>query len=253
MITRKVKRYATVIAATAVLATGLGVSAAQAVIVVGHRGDTSGGAVEGTYAAMDAAVAAGMPAVEFDVRITKDKRAVVAHDWTVDRVSAELGTGCVGPVNALTLAGAQACGLVAYSDMMRHLAPTTLTVFVHVKVGLDSTTAAGLVKGASKRTIFNVEDRANEPRLAKAGWVGSVYLMVHTFADWQAAYAPTGHFDGAVTYDADGHTPGWDAWVTPTRMAKMNAVKRPVYAVDGAPQSAARLIELGVAGVFTAA
>jgi glycerophosphoryl diester phosphodiesterase len=59
-------------------------------------------APENTVAAFEAAVAAGAGAVEFDVRVTADGRAVVMHDATVDRTTD--GTGLVRDLTSAEVA-----------------------------------------------------------------------------------------------------------------------------------------------------
>ena len=60
--------------------------------MVAHRG-ASAEAPENTLAAFDLAAELGAGAVEFDVRITADDRAIVIHDASVDRTTE--GTGLV--------------------------------------------------------------------------------------------------------------------------------------------------------------
>lgn len=55
-----------------------------------HRGLHGGGAVENSPAAFRAAAEAGY-AIECDVQITRDGRAVVFHDYTLERLTSEAG------------------------------------------------------------------------------------------------------------------------------------------------------------------
>jgi glycerophosphoryl diester phosphodiesterase len=66
-------------------------------LVVAHRG-ASATSPENTLGAFDAAVAAGAPAVEFDVRLSADGVPVVVHDADVARVA-----GVPGLVHELTV------------------------------------------------------------------------------------------------------------------------------------------------------
>lgn len=75
--------------------------AAHSVTVVGHRG-ARGHAPENTVAALREGVRLGAEAVEFDVRLTRDRHAVLLHDPTVDRT-----TDGSGPVSEHTLADLQ--------------------------------------------------------------------------------------------------------------------------------------------------
>ncbi len=53
--------------------------------IIGHRG-ARGAAIENTLAALKTAASLGIDAVEFDVRITKDKQPVVCHDENLKAV-----------------------------------------------------------------------------------------------------------------------------------------------------------------------
>ena len=70
---------------------------------IAHRGGSFRGVPEGTLGAFQAAVAAGVDWLEFDVRRTTDGVLVVLHDATVDRTTD--GTGAVA---GLTLAQVRA-------------------------------------------------------------------------------------------------------------------------------------------------
>jgi glycerophosphoryl diester phosphodiesterase len=48
--------------------------------LIAHRGISSPGIHENTLPAFDAAIAAGVDAIEFDVRCTKDRRLIIHHD-----------------------------------------------------------------------------------------------------------------------------------------------------------------------------
>ena len=60
---------------------------------IAHRGlhDRASGIIENTISAAEAAVARGF-AIECDVQLTADGDAVVFHDFTLDRLTAETGT-----------------------------------------------------------------------------------------------------------------------------------------------------------------
>lgn len=53
-------------------------------LVIGHRG-SAGTKPENSIAGLREAIAVGADMIEFDVRITKDKRVVLAHDWHMFR------------------------------------------------------------------------------------------------------------------------------------------------------------------------
>ena len=54
--------------------------------IIGHRG-AAGLALENTLAGVSAAVRAGVDAVEFDVRLTKDGQFILCHDTSTERIS----------------------------------------------------------------------------------------------------------------------------------------------------------------------
>jgi len=66
-------------------------------LVIAHRGN-SAFFPENTLESFEQAVALGADALEFDVRVSRDGKAVVIHDPTLDRT-----TNGAGAVNALTL------------------------------------------------------------------------------------------------------------------------------------------------------
>ena len=55
-----------------------------------HRGLHSGATIENSMSAFAAAIAAGM-GIECDVQVSGDGRAMVFHDWELDRLTAERG------------------------------------------------------------------------------------------------------------------------------------------------------------------
>jgi len=71
--------------------------------VIGHRG-AAGLAPENTLAGFRLARTLGVAWVEFDVRLTADRRCVVLHDATLDRT-----TDASGPVGAMSLDAVSAC------------------------------------------------------------------------------------------------------------------------------------------------
>jgi glycerophosphoryl diester phosphodiesterase len=68
---------------------------AYPVKVLAHRGS---GKIDGTVAGAEHSIAMGVQILEMDVRLTKDGRAVILHDGTVDRT-----TDGKGPVAGMTL------------------------------------------------------------------------------------------------------------------------------------------------------
>jgi glycerophosphoryl diester phosphodiesterase len=70
----------------------------QAKLVIGHRGNRAH-APENTLVSLLEAVALGVDAVEFDLRVSVDGVLVVIHDATLDRTTSDSG-----PVAARTAA-----------------------------------------------------------------------------------------------------------------------------------------------------
>ncbi len=60
-------------------------------LVIAHRGN-SAFAPENTLESLEQGVALGADAIEFDVRLTRDGRAVVVHDATLERTTNGIGT-----------------------------------------------------------------------------------------------------------------------------------------------------------------
>lgn len=54
--------------------------------IIGHRG-AAGLALENTVESIEAAISAGVDAIEFDIRVTKDGKIVLSHDKHIGRVS----------------------------------------------------------------------------------------------------------------------------------------------------------------------
>lgn len=74
-------------------------------LIVAHRGNGCGGE-ENSLRAMERCLAAGVRAVEIDVRYTRDNIPVIMHDQNLWRT-----TGCFGPVGERTYAQLQECRL----------------------------------------------------------------------------------------------------------------------------------------------
>lgn len=74
-------------------------------LVIGHRGD-SAHHPENTLPSFDRAVALGVDALEFDLRLTADGAVVVHHDPTLERTTS--GRGAVGALTLAQLRGVDA-------------------------------------------------------------------------------------------------------------------------------------------------
>lgn len=220
--------------------------------VVAHRGYQGAGAFESTLPAVLAAIKQGDAGVEMDLRFTKDHRAVMLHDETLDRT-----TNCKGAVTKITLANLEKCNaggkavvptLSALTSYVQKKSKTTM-LYVHVKEKLSASLAAAVIKdvrvisGSKTRVIFDVEEASYAPALVKAGWTGALGLMVHTAADWVTALDPKSPFSVLIPYDRG--TPGHDAIVTPERAAAAIANGDRLVCMPGLPQALEALLAVG--------
>jgi len=108
--------------------------------VIGHRGARFE-APENTLAGFSYAVALGVDAVEFDIRLSRDGELVVIHDATVDRTTN--GTGDVSSFTAADLAALDAragfdavplpCGVPTFDQVLDVLAPSPLHLMIEIK------------------------------------------------------------------------------------------------------------------------
>lgn len=280
-------RNHTLVAAISAGILAIGVAACQqadgasAVAEVAHRGYLGNGAPESSYTSVRHAIQKGFAGVEFDARLTEDRRAVLMHDTTLDRT-----TDCAGPVSTHTLAEIQECsldgggrvptllGMMQYVDRLSASEDWDGVVFVHVKVKLDSHAAAGFVKAArevtdgERRVIFLLENPSDAAPLRGAGWDGfhagvanndmphvpgvlsnphnveRLGFVVHTTEDWGL----TGFAQVVLTYGFDA--PGYDARITPARAARVHAEGSLLLGVEGFPQTSEELLNSGADGVF---
>ena len=134
--------------------------------VIGHRGNRAR-APENTLESFRQALALGVDAVEFDLRVSKDGVLVVMHDPTLERT-----TDSSGPVSARTVSELQAidAGAKFTNDGGRTFpyrgrgitVPTFDEVVETVRtvpmiIELKTTSATGLIRAAVKR--HNIADR----------------------------------------------------------------------------------------------
>jgi hypothetical protein len=88
----------------------LSASAAHRLEIVAHRGGSEWGP-ESTLVDFGHAIRAGADAIEFDIRLTRDRVPVVLHDRTLDRT-----TDCQGPVAGYTFRELQDCDAGSWFD-----------------------------------------------------------------------------------------------------------------------------------------
>lgn len=135
--------------------------------VIGHRGARFE-APENTLAGFAHAIALGLAAVEFDIRLSRDGELVVIHDATVDRTTD--GSGAVSSFTAAELAALDAragfadvalpCGVPAFDEVLDLLAPSGLGMMIEIKQdtpGREERIVVGVLERLRAR---NLTDRA---------------------------------------------------------------------------------------------
>ena len=164
-----------------------------------HRAlhDRAAGRIENSPAAIKAAVAAGY-AIEIDLQLSSDGVAMVFHDETLDRLTAE-----VGPVNARTAAELGQIALKGSSDTIPTL--TEVLTLIDGKVPL-------LIEIKDQSLVMGPTDGKLEAATARAldGYPGDVALMSFNPASvaHMARLAP--HLPRGITtsaYDPDDWAP----------------------------------------------
>ena len=95
-------------------------------LVISHR-TQAGTMPENTLAGIDAALEAGVDAIEIDVRATSDGAVVLLHDETLERV-----TGDTRAVSTLTLAELREARLLPFGDSAPQPIPSLAEVFERV-------------------------------------------------------------------------------------------------------------------------
>jgi glycerophosphoryl diester phosphodiesterase len=228
-------------------------------VIIAHRGDKAH-APENTLAAFRMAAEKGAPAIEFDVKLTRDGRVIVIHDQTVDRTSD--GRGDVRRLSFTDLRALEAGAWFSEKNRGEKI-PTLDEVFeevgrrLHMNVELTNyaTPADDLVRsvadivskhGVQSRVIFSSFFPLNlrkagaflpeVPRglLAWAGWMGS--LARHVTGRSRGYFALHPHLTDVTEklvrgYHADG------------KLVNVWTVNR--------QDDLRRMLELGVDGLFT--
>jgi glycerophosphoryl diester phosphodiesterase len=154
---------------------------------IAHRGGPCC-APENTMEAFRKAYAAGVPAIEFDVRVLGDGTQVVIHDATVDRT-----TGATGAVTSFTLARWRALGLPTYADVLREFG-NRMVLLVEPKVDggvlrvMDGLRAYGVAKSSVVINSFIRDDlvRAEARGYATMWLTGTVAQAAAGHAEWFA-------------------------------------------------------------------
>jgi glycerophosphoryl diester phosphodiesterase len=169
-------------------------------MVVAHRGHSSV-APENTIAAIERAVAAGVRAVEFDVRRTADGAIVLMHDKTVERTTdgsgavADLNLGELERLDAGSWKSPEFAGerVPTLRAALEHLRESKAYAVVEIKDRLIGTAVAREIAesgmGASA-TVISFDDRdLSETRAAMADLPTGLLTSDVTSADLLAARA----------------------------------------------------------------
>jgi glycerophosphoryl diester phosphodiesterase len=172
--------------------------------VVGHRGN-SAHAPENTLESFRQAVALGVDALEFDVRLTADGHVVVHHDPTVDRTTD--GHGAVAELSLDRLRALDAGARFTGADPVRYRGagiriPTleeVLTLFpampllIEIKIATASGAVRRMIEQAGARTrciVASFHDEALDPFRGSGIPVGSsrrdmARLLVPALVGWR--------------------------------------------------------------------
>jgi glycerophosphoryl diester phosphodiesterase len=141
-----------------------------------HRGLHGGGVPENSLSAFAAAIARGM-GIECDVQRTADDRAVVFHDWTLDRL-----TGASGSVRARSAAALSRLALGGGTDRVPTLRDALQLVHGRVPLLIEIKTRQGHRIGPLCRAV----------RRDLEGYAGPVAAMSFDprVGAWFAVHAP---------------------------------------------------------------
>lgn len=222
--------------------------------IIAHRG-YSARAPENTLAALDAAVAAGADAVEFDIQTGGDGIPVLFHDTMLSRT-----TNGVGPVRRRTLS--QMKGLDAgkwfspefageqipsLAEAFRHLGAGVAKIYAEVKGFRELEDVDRMVNiaedvGALERTVFiamnwTLLDRVRTSRSSLA--IG--YIVNEEGQVEEALERATG--DAAALIDFDAKLLAADP--SPAERAQTAGIDVAVWTVDD-PDEASRLYDMGI-------
>lgn len=245
--------------------------------VIAHRG-ASGLAPEHTFASYDMAVELGADFIELDLQLTGDGVLVALHDPVLDRTARGRAEACAGPIDARTVAQIGSCDagtwfneahpdladpafarlriptlagvLDRYGTEVRYYIETkkVLTATGMEKALVASLDDAGFTADAavSKQVVIQSFDADSLRRIHR---LRRDLTLVQLLATAGEPIAPA-TFEGIASY-ADGIGPSSAnvdaALVTAAHQACL--MVHP-YTVDD-PAEQARLLDLGVDGVFT--
>lgn len=227
--------------------------------IIAHRGYSSR-APENTIASLEAAVAAGADAVEFDLHVTADGVPVLFHDELLERTS----TGA-GPLRALPLAALRALDagswfgpefagerIPSFIDALTRLSGRVTRVYPEVKHYGSSRELTSMVEavteaGFAEATVFiSMDWAALEQMRAMSPGLDVGYIVEHPSRAQAALMRASGDAHALVDFDARIllQDPSLAA------LARRKGVELAVWTVDD-PAAASRLLELGVRRITT--
>ncbi|MHC4066194.1 MAG: glycerophosphodiester phosphodiesterase, partial [Planctomycetota bacterium] len=204
---------------------------------------------ENTFAAYRRAIAAGVDAIEVDLRGTRDGRVVIMHDETLDRTTD--GTGKVTEHTLAELQQLDAGGgerIPTYDEVLRLVSGTGVKLLLDIKISpvLDKRRVVQLTEqhGAVLDVIVgvrNVHDlrtfRRLNPNIRTLGFVGT-----------------PGEIEDFVTAGVD-IIRLWPAWISADEelVRKVQQLGKPVWTTAGdAPrEDLEQLIQSGVNGILS--
>lgn len=233
---------------------GHGLPPGDAVEIIAHRG-YSARAPENTLAALEAAIAAGADAVEFDLHVAADGTAVVFHDPMLDRTTN--GTGAVRDrtleelkrLDAGSWFGPEHRGepIPSVEEAFEALRGRTGRVYAEIKgyrtlEDVDRLVELAARAGTLRRTVFISMDWIALDRVRALGAEHSIGFIVEHPSRADAAIARA-RDDRSALVDFDARILLADPRLA--RSAGAAGVPLAVWTVDD-PAHADRLLEMGV-------
>jgi glycerophosphoryl diester phosphodiesterase len=227
--------------------------------IIAHRGYSSR-APENTLAAIEAAIAAGADAVEFDLRVSRDGVAVLFHDELLERTSN--GTGPLRDVPFIDLAkldagswfGPHFAGelIPRFADALERLRGRIGRIYPEVKhygrwEDLDAVVGAVVDAGLFEDTVFISMDWGALGRMRDAHLDVNVGYIVEDASRAHAAIARASG-DGHALVDFDARILLADPSLA--ELAHREGVELAVWTVDDR-MTASQLLHLGVRRITT--
>jgi glycerophosphoryl diester phosphodiesterase len=223
------------------------------VLVIAHRG-ASGTRPENTLTAFRRAEAVGAHMIELDVQLTRDRKVVVMHDWTLRRTTGGRGRVCARTLAELRRLDAGAWFDPAYAgegvpSLGEVLDAVKLPVNVELKARRDDgleAHALGVVRdaGAEGRVVFSSFDPRSIRRVRRLDPHAAIAVLWSSRRFKMALRLAAGVGATALHIRKDAATPA------EVRAAVVSGLEVRAWTVND-PADFARLGGMGVAGVFT--